>query len=516
MTVIDTEDISPPATPPTHSPIPHRLDLESCALLSQCDEKEHLSHLVSSFQLLTPMQKQLFLYEIINHCDNGQLTFLNSLIAPRLKVDFLKELPPEIALNILSYIDNPATLAHASRISKYWNSLVKDETVWKVLCKRHEYIKEEIEVPASFSFRDHFKRNYGIHRAWRQGGKVTTVDGGFSHGLVTSLQFDEKFTVVGCDNHRIEVFDTNSGKKIRTLEGHEGGVWALQFKGGEQDDPERVLLSGGCDRDVRVWDLNQGKLKYILRGHTSTVRCLKIRDKQIAVTGSRDATLRVWDIQRGVLLHILVGHQASVRCVDIHGDIAVSGSYDFTARVWDLKTGRCKHVLVGHTLQIYTIVTNGKIIATGAMDAHIRIWSVETGECLATLHGHTSLVGQLQLSGTTLVSGGADGCLRVWDMETFECKQQFSAHDNSITCLQFDDQHILSAANDGKVKLWDIKRGRLIRNFTQPSKIVWKIQFNQTKAVVLMQRKRPDDEGQGKTVMEIHDFDLLSPSSSSL
>ncbi|CEG84015.1 Putative F-box and WD-40 domain-containing protein CDC4 [Rhizopus microsporus] len=101
-------------------------------------------------------------------------------------------------------------------------------------------------------------------------------------------------------------------------------------------------------------------------------------------------------------------------------------------------------------------------------------------------------------------------------METFECKQQFSAHDNSITCLQFDDQHILSAANDGKVKLWDIKRGRLIRNFTQPSKIVWKIQFNQTKAVVLMQRKRPDDEGQGKTVMEIHDFDLLSPSSSSL
>lgn len=248
MTVIDTEDISPPATPPTHSPIPHRLDLESCALLSQCDEKEHLSHLVSSFQLLTPMQKQLFLYEIINHCDNGQLTFLNSLIAPRLKVDFLKELPPEIALNILSYIDNPATLAHASRISKYWNSLVKDETVWKVLCKRHEYIKEETDVPASFSFRDHFKRNYGINRAWRQGGKVTTVDGGFSHGLVTSLQFDEKFTVVGCDNHRIEVFDTNSGKKIRTLEGHEGGVWALQFKGGEQDDPERILLSGGCDR----------------------------------------------------------------------------------------------------------------------------------------------------------------------------------------------------------------------------------------------------------------------------
>ncbi|KAG1448496.1 hypothetical protein G6F56_008924 [Rhizopus delemar] len=245
---VDTEDISPPATPPTHSPIPHRLSLESCSLLSQCDEKDHLSHLITSFQHFTPTQKQIFLYEIINHCDNNQLTFLNSLIAPRLKVDFLKELPLEIALHILSYIDSPATLGHAARISKYWNSLIKDETLWRILCKRHQYTTAQDDLRIAFSFRDHFKRQHSIYRAWGQGGKVTTVDGGFSQGLVTSLQFDEKYTVVGCDNHRIEVFDTNSGKKIRTLEGHEGGVWALQFKGGEQDDPERVLLSGGCDR----------------------------------------------------------------------------------------------------------------------------------------------------------------------------------------------------------------------------------------------------------------------------
>ncbi|KAI8980005.1 WD40-repeat-containing domain protein, partial [Pilobolus umbonatus] len=395
---------------------------------------DHLLHLKDSFLLLTSLQKQHFLTEIINGCDNTQLAFLNNLIAPRLKVDFLKELPPEISLHILSYITDPKTINRISSVSKYWNSLVRDENIWKLLCITHHYIPMEQHTPSYvnnshchhsqypnnssniisyntpplminntvLTYRDYFKRKHSINRSWNQGGKVTTVDTGFSHGLVTSLQFDEKFTVVGCDNHRIEVFDTNSGKKIRTLEGHEGGVWALQFKGGEIDDPERILLSGGCDRDVRVWDLNRGKLKHVLRGHTSTVRCLKIRDKRLAVTGSRDTTLRVWDIKKGVLLHVLLGHQSSVRCVDIHNDIVVSGSYDATARIWDLKTGRCKHVLVGHIQQIYTIVTNGKIIATGSMDAHIRIWSIDTGECLATLHGHASLVGQLQLSGTTL------------------------------------------------------------------------------------------------------------------
>lgn len=237
-----TKDLSPPATPPTYSPIPYRLNIDPSSLCLTNSEQDQLSHLKSSFHLLTNLQKQFFLYEIINSCDNSQLTFLNSLIAPRLKVDFLKELPPEIALHILSFIDLPSTLSRANAVSKYWNALIRDENLWKALCKAHQYNDNVI------SYRDYFKRKYSIACAWNQGGKVTTVDGGFSHGLVTSLQFDEKYTVVGCDNHRIEVFDTNSGKKIKTLEGHEGGVWALQFIGGTEQDPERILLSGGCDR----------------------------------------------------------------------------------------------------------------------------------------------------------------------------------------------------------------------------------------------------------------------------
>ncbi|KAG1058415.1 hypothetical protein G6F42_028686 [Rhizopus arrhizus] len=67
---------------------------------------------------------------------------------------------------------------------------------------------------------------------------------------------------------------------------------------------------------------------------------------------------------------------------------------------------------------------------------------------------------------------------------------------------------MVSAGNDGRIKLWDIKQGRLIRSFTQPAKTVWKIQFSDTKAVVLMQRKRSSNSDDGKTVMEVHDFDI--------
>lgn len=73
---------------------------------------------------------------------------------------------------------------------------------------------------------------------------------------------------------------------------------------------------------------------FVLRGHLSTVRCLKVLDgRPIVISGSRDATLRVWDIENGVQLRVLAGHQHSVRCIEIVGNIVVSGSYDTTCRV---------------------------------------------------------------------------------------------------------------------------------------------------------------------------------------
>ncbi|KAG6917111.1 hypothetical protein DXG01_003931 [Tephrocybe rancida] len=176
--------------------------------------------------------------------------------------------------------------------------------------------------------------------------------------------------------------------------------------------PNALVVSGGCDKVVRVWDVKSGHCIYTLGGHTSTIRCIRtLHSRPLTVTGSRDGTVRTWDIQRGVAVRVLEGHTGSVRCLDVNGRRAASGSYDTTCRVWDLDTGECLHVLLGHYHQVYTVAFDGVLVVTGGLDTSVRVWDAETGHCLALLQGHTALVCQLQISRKhqLLATGGSDG-----------------------------------------------------------------------------------------------------------
>lgn len=338
------------------------------------------------------------------------------------------------------------------------------------------------------SYRSHFKQRYQVETAWRHGGKVGTYQITPDQGVVTSLHLTPNYIIVALDNAKIQVFGVD-GQHLRTLQGHVMGVWAMVPYGD-------TLVSGGCDRDVRVWDLTTGMAQHMLRGHTSTVRCLKMSGPNIAISGSRDTTLRVWDIRKGICRHVLVGHQASVRCLEIHGDLVVSGSYDTTARIWSISEGRCLRTLQGHFSQIYAVAFDGRRVATGSLDTSVRVWDPRDGRCLAQLQGHTSLVGQLQLRGDTLVTGGSDGSVRVWSLQTYSAIHRLAAHDNSVTSLQFDDSRIVSGGSDGRVKVWDLQRGCQVRELGNPAEAVWRVVFEDEKAVVLASRG-------GKTVMEV-------------
>lgn len=110
-------------------------------------------------------------------------------------------------------------------------------------------IKAQKPVSSDFFFR-YFKQRYLVETAWRTGGKNIARNITQDQGVVTSLHLTSKYIVVALDNAKIHVFNTEGGQQ-KTLQGHVMGVWAMV-------PWEDTLVSGGCDRDVRVWNMATG------------------------------------------------------------------------------------------------------------------------------------------------------------------------------------------------------------------------------------------------------------------
>jgi F-box and WD-40 domain protein CDC4 len=104
--------------------------------------------------------------------------------------------------------------------------------------------------PKIRSYKSHFKQRYLVETAWKTGGRNIARHITQDQGVVTSLHLTSKYIVVALDNAKIHVFNTD-GNAQKTLQGHVMGVWAMV-------PWEDTLVSGGCDRDVRVWDMSTG------------------------------------------------------------------------------------------------------------------------------------------------------------------------------------------------------------------------------------------------------------------
>ena len=93
--------------------------------------------------------RKQYLAGILHDCTPSELLFVYNTISQMLKRDFIRDLPPELGLHILSFIDDPMTLARASRVSRSWNKLVKDDSMWKRMCELCDY--EEVAMDSQES-----------------------------------------------------------------------------------------------------------------------------------------------------------------------------------------------------------------------------------------------------------------------------------------------------------------------------------------------------------------------------
>jgi len=188
-----------------------------------------------------------------------------------------------------------------------------------------------------------------------------------------------RFASVGGDK-LVFLWDVATAKTIRRFEGHTGRVEGVAF-GGEGD---AVLVSGGWDATVRVWDTKGSGWKPLM-----------------TLTEARD----------------------SVSCVKVLGWEIVAASVDGRVRGWDIRMGKCVVDVVGYPITSITPTThNPPSLLLSTLDSHLRLFDHSTGTLLRA-YTHPSfknteyrLRSALGLYDSTVFSGSENGKIFVWDL----------------------------------------------------------------------------------------------------
>jgi len=160
----DVVHLIPIRAPPTPDLSPRLKQIEA-----ELEKFQLGSSPLLSLQDRTPRRQ--FLDRVVDSCTHEELHYLWERVSPMMKCDFFSNLPTELALLVLSFVDEPIALTRLERVNTRYSALARDEGIWERLCGCYGYGEEfdEEARPTSglifakpFSYRERFRRAYTV------------------------------------------------------------------------------------------------------------------------------------------------------------------------------------------------------------------------------------------------------------------------------------------------------------------------------------------------------------------
>ncbi len=283
-----------------------------------------------------------------------------------------------------------------------------------------------------------------------------------SPSMINAFAFspDGKLALTGADENTVWLWEVESGRCLRVLEGHTRSIWSVAWSG-----DGRHALSGANDDTVRLWEVESGRCLRVLKGHVGGIYGMVWSgDGRHALSGSFDKTVRLWEVESGRCVRILEGHTGSVEGVAWSGDgrHVLSGARDKTVRLWEVESGRCVRVLEGHTNSILCVAWSGdgRHVLSGSGDKTVRLWEVESGRCVRVLESHTGIVEGVAWSGDGqhALSGSSDKTVRLWEVESGRCVRVLESHTSSVLSVAWstDGHRAFSGDRSGRIRVWNL------------------------------------------------------------
>ena len=194
---------------------------------------------------------------------------------------------------------------------------------------------------------------------------------------ITDISFSincSKF-VTSSDDKTAKIVDFISGKNELIFK-HRSDVKSCEW------NPYRnIVVSGGKDQLVELWDPNSGMNIRTLHLHNNSINRIRFNQNgNWILSGSKDHLVKVTDIRMMKELQVFKGHDSEVNTLKwhpVHENIFCSAGADRKIIYW--KVGQEKNYVINnaHDKEIFDLCFNkiGTLLASGSNDIHLKIWT---------------------------------------------------------------------------------------------------------------------------------------------
>ncbi|KAI0850191.1 WD40 repeat-like protein [Daldinia vernicosa] len=255
-----------------------------------------------------------------------------------------------------------------------------------------------------------------------------------------------------------------------------------------------TLFAGSWDKNIWSWDLASKTPGRKYDGHSDFVKAVvtaKIGGKDILISGGADKKIIVWDLETGSRLHVLQDQAVSMMAIQYlvvdpvqsgpDEVILVSASSDPHIRRWRIRLdgfeqikeaspdepGAVRHTILEHDTTVYKVVFDSE-------GEEVDLWTSSgdgTAKCLSRLKGFTTVdsfrhgdhVRAVAMTDQWVITAGRDEDIKVWNRSSGTLYSILEGHYYEITDLVLLNagKRIVSVSIDATVRTWPLGQAEL-------------------------------------------------------
>ncbi|KAG7119344.1 F-box/WD repeat-containing protein 1A like [Verticillium longisporum] len=442
---------------------------------------------------------------LLDHLPTSVVAQIAERLHPRLYINFIQYLPPEVCLKILGYLD-PVSLLGVAQSCREWYSLALDRKLWEKLYHMEGWQALYPEI-----------------RAWedRMNESANSMSSSVSshHHVVVSedghtckkrgISEDDDQEMVDADRlPRPEGAFAGAGGSIFGTPGLVPTLPSSSRGDMDVDASRSSSKSGGVDhspaRDVKgkgkavdsaddlsrdttptppsflskpslwSWDPSQSRYKLNWKHVYTLRRKLEANWEQGKFTNFQLPRPDHPEEGHQECIYTLQfdAHYLSVLNVKFDKRILVTCSKDKSIKIFNRRP--LKYGDLGYPNGVNPVPIRIRDNRYGNPTDDLPIIAPYT--MIGRLDGHGAAVNAVQIHGNEVVSASGDRNIKVWDWAKQVCTRTVVGHTKGIACVQYDGRRIVSGSSDNEVKVFDCLTGLEVASLRAHSHLVRTVQ----------------------------------------